>query len=130
MSKISEFGLGGDFRLDSISNIDGTWSFVIKCFIGNTYSGYVDFITRPNEKGLRLWMVGSMMFTNATVIDPDFAIPPDTSAQAAGFSLCQRLLELGFTGCCNQQNEVIARRPDELRLELLSDVGIIRRYRS
>lgn len=129
MSKISEFGLCGDFRLDSVSHIDGRWSFDAKCSFSEGYSSYVRLITGQNGKELRLWMRGSMMFTEAPVIDPDFEIPLNASAQVAGFALYQRLLELGFTGCCNQQNEVVARRPDELRLEQFSRHGIIGRYK-
>lgn len=69
------------------------------------------------------------MFVDALIIDPDFAIPPGSSAQEASFALSKRLLELGFSGCRNQQNEVVATRPDELRLEQLSHSGIIGRYK-
>lgn len=56
MSKSSEFGLCGDFHLDTVSNGDGRWSFAAKCSFSEGYSSYISLITGPDGKELRLWM--------------------------------------------------------------------------
>lgn len=129
MTAISDAGIGGDFRLDSVAHSDGAWAFVIKCVLESTFSGYATITTGHEGRGLALWMRGSMMLMDSPVIDPDFTIPPGASKQDAGFEFCRRLLELGFTGCRNQANETVASRPDELSVTQFSESGIVGRYK-